>query len=400
MTKNLLRETWTNVDSFELRLLLEERIGGPSQYDGPVDKLYLPMAREACRVALTFRGNEIVAIESGKAFDPAEWERLCEQYEKEVLVGPLKVGRNYSFSSFKVPGWWRGNRSGVQILPPHDKAPASIEAAEHPLILEFPVKESGLWRITNHRRAREHRNLTLLLNLLLAGGTTLQPRQPEGFWALVPTEAQPLNIQLVQQYFWAELGDVVRPSLSAPVGSLLAEVPPDEYYSKVGNDGGPLRIPEDLDDSICLYQKLSLPNRSKLDRALFWLSTAKRQWSFSASSSYSSLVSAIESLTERGEQHLVYCEKCKRDSQHDAPGATAKFRDFLETYAPGDTIKKRRNQMYELRSGILHGGNLIQLDRDRALGWDPPWWNEREIQWELWGVTRVALRNWLKNPST
>jgi hypothetical protein len=75
-----------NVDSFELRLLLKERIGGPGQYDGCADKLYLPRAREACQVALTFRGNEIVTIEPGKAFDPAEWERLCEQFEKEVLV--------------------------------------------------------------------------------------------------------------------------------------------------------------------------------------------------------------------------------------------------------------------------------------------------------------------------
>jgi hypothetical protein len=99
--------------------------------------LYLPLAREACRVALAFRSNEIVAIEPGAAFDPAEWERLCEQFEKEVLVGPLKVGRNYSFSSFRVSGWWRGNRSGVQILPPHDTAPATLEAAEHHSSLNF-----------------------------------------------------------------------------------------------------------------------------------------------------------------------------------------------------------------------------------------------------------------------
>ena len=47
MTANLLSETWTNLDSSELSLLLNMRIGGPGQYDGRSNnsnKLYLPLA--------------------------------------------------------------------------------------------------------------------------------------------------------------------------------------------------------------------------------------------------------------------------------------------------------------------------------------------------------------------
>jgi hypothetical protein len=33
-----------------------------------------------------------------------------------------------------------------------------------------------------------------------------------------------------------------------------------------------------------------------------------------------------------------------------------------------------------------------------AENWDPPWWNERELNEELGKLTRTALRNWLKNP--
>ncbi len=40
----------------------------------------------------------------------------------------------------------------------------------------------------------------------------------------------------------------------------------------------------------------------------------------------------------------------------------------------------------------------MQLDQDIAFGWDPPEWNERELYNELWSLTRIALRNWLKNP--
>jgi hypothetical protein len=52
--------------------------------------------------------------------------------------------------------------------------------------------------------------------------------------------------------------------------------------------------------------------------------------------------------------------------------------------------------MYSLRSGILHGSELMQLDQDLAFGWDPPWWKERELHDELWTITRLAVRNWLK----
>ena len=45
---NLLRQSWADLDSHELRLLLDKRIGGPGQYDGRPenpDRFYLPRAR-------------------------------------------------------------------------------------------------------------------------------------------------------------------------------------------------------------------------------------------------------------------------------------------------------------------------------------------------------------------
>jgi hypothetical protein len=54
--------------------------------------------------------------------------------------------------------------------------------------------------------------------------------------------------------------------------------------------------------------------------------------------------------------------------------------------------------MYALRSSILHGSDLMQIDQDLAFGLDAPDWNEYELHSELWSITRLALRNWLKNP--
>ena len=117
------------------------------------------------------------------------------------------------------------------------------------------------------------------------------------------------------------------------------------------------------------------------------------------SSSFASLISAVESLTTRGTVHKIYCRRCRENRDHDVPGPTRQFRDFFETHTPQISLKERRNKMYALRSGILHGTNLMAFDMDFAFGWDPPWWNEKQLDDELWGLTRIAVRAWLTNPS-
>jgi len=434
---NLLSDSWKTMDSYELRLLLDKHVGGPGQYDGideNPNKIYLPLAREGCQIGLTYSKKEkIIAIEPGPAFDAAKWRRSSEEIENSILGGPLKVGRGYSFSGYRVRGSWRGERSGVQILPPPDDAPrAPVEIADHPFILEFPIRASDFWQLTNYRRIREHRNLTLLLNLLLAGGTSLQPLRPEHFWACVrgddestsnyqralprsflsgvikrwfgawsgknlrPRDAQSTEIKWVQQYYFANLGEVVIDQLSPPASEKVEEL---DRGPTVGHDGKGLRVPADLDESICLYLNLDDKNRAKFDRAAFWMDMASRQWANAASSSFASLVTASESLTERGSIHRVYCETCKAESQHDVPGATEGFHAFFEKYAPGESLRKRRSKMYDLRSGILHGSKLMQLDQYRRFGWDPPEWNQTELHRELWSLTRTAARNWLQNPT-
>lgn len=87
-------------------------------------------------------------------------------------------------------------------------------------------------------------------------------------------------------------------ALSPSADARLEEVNPDEDYA-VGHDGKGLRVPAELDQSICFYLSLSSTNRAKFDRAAFWLDMASRQWSISVSTSLASLVSVIESLIRR-----------------------------------------------------------------------------------------------------
>lgn len=399
---NLLRATWTQLDSLELKLLLVERIGGPGQFADSDDrnKLCLPLGGAVCRLVLTFRSKEVVEVAPGPAFDGAEWRHIEAEIEESLLVGARKVGRDFSFSSHRVFGSWRGERSGVQILPPPEEAPhAPFEMAEHPFVLEFPLQTTSMWPLTNHRRRREHRRLTLLLNVLLAGRTSLQPLRADHFWAGIPREDGRVDIRYVQQFFMADLGAVVIDSLSGPAGLRLEEIASNEYYARVGHDGLGLRVPSDLDLSILQYRGLSRQRRAQFDRCAFWMDMASREWTVSVSSSFASLVSAVEALTDRGETHRVPCEQCGTISQHEVPGATERFRTFFETYAPGGGLRSRRNEMYSLRSGILHGSELMQLDQDLSFGWDPPGWNERELHDDLWRLTRIATRNWLSQTS-
>jgi hypothetical protein len=254
--------------------------------------------------------------------------------------------------------------------------------AEHPFILEFPLRETKLWPLTNHRRIRDHRRLTLLLNVLLAGRTNVQLQRQPHCWGMFRREGGELETQWIQNSYFGILGDVVQDALSQPADSLLPEIPADRYFTAVrGIDGQGMRLPDDLDDSICRYQALPPARQEEFDRAAYWLDMASRQWDISVSASFAALVSVIEALINRRGR-----------------GSVERFRQVLEQYAPGATLRARRDEMYDLRSGILHGSELMTLDEDRSFGWDPPWWNERELHEELWTVTRIAVRNWLRNP--
>lgn len=106
---------------------------------------------------------------------------------------------------------------------------------------------------------------------------------------------------------------------------------------------------------------------------------ASRLWGTSFSAVFSSLVIAIEALADK------------------RMGNKARFRQFLEVYAPGAALEERRNRMYALRSEIPHSDLLMEMDQDTHFSWGPPEREEEGLLWELWGLTRIALRNWLRN---
>lgn len=400
MTKNLLKENWRLFDQHELRLALGEYIGGPGQFqdrEKNPNKFSLPQSGAECKIILTLNSGKITSIEQGPAFERVEWDSIVEKIECAISTGPKVIGRNLSFSTFRVTGSWLGQKSGIQILaPPIDAPRANMEIAEHPFLLEFPINESNISSITNYRWKINHRRTTLILNLFLNGHTSSPLSRPEQRWAQVEKNDGTQETRWVTCSYFAKFGNTIIENLSPPTEPELLEVNPEEYYAGHGHDGRPLQIPSDLDNSLSLYRNLSNENRSKFDRAAFWMDLASRQWHVSISSSFASLVSAVEALTERGEIHSTKCPLCNTITNRHSPGPTKNFINFLETYAPGKSNKKRCNEMYSLRSGILHGSNLMRLDEDNYFGLDPHWLGQHELTNELWLLTKASLRQWLK----
>ena len=398
---NLLK--WRNLDSIELRVLLHELIGGTGQSDdlgrAKPRNFYLPLAGPSCRVVLTFDGKKVIDIKPGEASDAAQWQQINNEIEHSILAGHTKVGREYSFSGRRVKGSWRGEHSGVQILPPPADAPsAPLEQADHPFILEFPLMVSSVDALTNYRRSRKHRDLTLLLNVLLVGGAKSMGFRYPSFWAYEATDLSQKS-KWVTQRFSAPLGACLIDQLSLPAAHQLEELAPEEYDAMLGNDGEGLRVPSDLDQSIYSYEALLAPNRERFDRAAFWFGTASGMRDVSVSASFAAFVSAIESLTARGTRHKFECPVCGGPGTHEVPGPTKLFRNFLATYAPDASLAKDRDRMYKLRSDILHGSDVLEIDQIVPIqGWTPTGFKEDELYNGMWRVTRTALRNWLKSP--
>jgi len=70
--------------------------------------------------------------------------------------------------------------------------------------------------------------------------------------------------------FLANVGRSVIADLSPSASELLDQVIAADYYAEGGRGAGTgLRVPADLDESICLYQQLSPTNRARFDRAAF-----------------------------------------------------------------------------------------------------------------------------------
>jgi hypothetical protein len=251
--------------------------------------------------------------------------------------------------------------------------------------------ESNDRSVMDVRRTQEHRKLTQVLNVALVGGTSIASRRAHAAWTHTGLEAKWVSVG----FPYSPPGSPVIEEWTPPTANSLEKVPPNVYYSNHGSDGLGLRIPSDLDELILGYRNLPTAKRAQFDRAAYWLSTSSQFGNVSTSAAFAALVSAIESLTKRGDKCSGVCNTCDRKCLHEIPGPTKNFRAFLEEYVPEPEAGPRLSKMYDMRSRILHGSDLMQLDQDFTAS-DPTSSFEIDLHGDLLSMTRIALRAWLQ----
>jgi hypothetical protein len=115
---------------------------------------------------------------------------------------------------------------------------------------------------------------------------------------------------------------------------------------------------------------------------------------YSRSAWFTALVTALETLIptpSSGEQ----CPKCKRSV---GKGATLRFREFLDEYAPVDPHfqRSRVTLFYEFRSKLAHGAALSYFDRgDIAIALAGTPREEQQIYDEIVQLVKFVIVIWL-----
>jgi len=313
----------------------------------------------------------------------------------EVAFAPdtgSEVRRDVLFSVPEVKGYWR-HGDDWQILPAPPQAPRpGFLLGEHPFVLEYRVRSSANDAVVFTRRRRSW-ELHLLLSLVLRGSITHETDAKPHHWVLMgePTAAG-VHTAYVNEGYMVE-GLIARAdSFSNPEGlPELVVVPDEEYYARRGIDisEDALDAPAGLDAFLNRFEDADPRTREQLLRASYWLDAAYRVWDTSKSLSYIAAVNAVESLVPKREHDPCPC--CGLDR---SPGPTARFHDFVETYAAAEGAADRK-AIYRLRSAFVHGDGLHNFDVPRVWGALVPGdMKHRELHDAAFAVASTAIRTW------
>jgi hypothetical protein len=343
--------------------------------------------------------GQILGFEPGPGLTDELIAELREQVDAAFAQDAgVEVRRGLLFGMPPVNSFWR-HGDDWQILPAPPQAPRpSFLMGDHPFVLEYRVRSSSAFSVALMRRSRRYWELHLLLSLLLRGRITRETPESQHHWVILP-EPMPNGRQTAyvnEGYLVGEGFVLVADDFSDPSEyQQLAVVPDDDYYARRGVQRDEMDVPACLDVFFDRFEAANARTRDQLLRASYWLDAAYRVWHTSKSLSFIATINAVEVLVP--EVNEDRCPECGRDR---SPGPTARFHDFVETYAAAEGAEERK-ALYQLRSAFVHGGALHNLDIPRAWGMEPHVMRHHELHDIALKVSRAAIRTWfLSQPAT
>ena len=183
----------------------------------------------------------------------------------------------------------------------------------------------------------------------------------------------------------------------------IKTIPAQEYYSNniqqsllhgrgsVFDRSVSLVLPDSISQSLDIVLDLPKEEFNKFLNACTWYDRIEEFWNISHSSAFISSVIAIECLRDKSKDE--HCGECKQ-----IKNITKNFKEFLSEYVPFiDQVPQVKKAIYDIRSKLAHGVNLLSQDIE-------PWNNTinpkamseaRVEQALLFIITVTVLRNWL-----
>lgn len=397
MPDNLLSQLDAlGLDHYELLTLMGSHWGGSCTTE---DNSVLYPCTESYVVKARTKNDQIISIEPGPGFSENTLVPLKDKIRTTLIESSGSIIRaDILFSSKPVKGSFRITDGQLQIIPAPDHAPhPPMMIADHPFILEFPIKCSSDGFVTNNRAMRRALELTWTLNALLRSAISRIGPRVRHLWGLalsdqieVPTQQ---NVKWVQEYYAIDNLPIQYADFSAPRPEQIRVIPHDEYYGSPFILSDDLVLPDSISQMIEKADRLDLDERRRFIRAVRWMYAAYPLHSHLISSCFVALVSAIEALMPDPDRQDP-CPTCQKDR---SPGPTRRFQDFVERYAPSpDPEEKNRKRLYKIRSALAHGRDLLRFD---SAPWD---WSlnttsatEREALDQLFRIVRAVIVNWL-----
>lgn len=295
------------------------------------------------------------------------------------------------FAGIPVAGAFYDELTGVGLtglLAEAPRPPAFI--GDHPLLIEVPFISSPDPWISLHRRWRVLDEWTWALNAILLHRLKTYHSHQAWYIAIDPL-ADPPSFKAqwgTEGYAWSGFGSPIDWSSA----SAMPMTPDDEYYSCLGvSVGETLPLPGSLAAHLQAFSRLATDERGRFLQAGHWLTAAIDLWGTHMGSWYIAQVAAIESIVHRREPPHP-CPECGQERLNQP---TKRFKDFISRYAPGSGTRSDLDDLYRVRSGLVHGSALLHHDSPFGGGMLSFVTNEREPMDRLSRLVTISLVNWL-----
>jgi hypothetical protein len=181
------------------------------------------------------KSGKVKAIEAGPGFSNEELKILKAKVASELVASPVtKIERAILFSSHPVKGCYR---SGVRLQigdAPESAPKPPVVKADHPFVLEFPLRQSSDEFITVQRRSRQTLEWTWFLNAVLRTRIKAIGPRAEYHWVATLSGNQALTQADViwgQEFYTIDGFKTQDEEFSACGEPHIATIPVEEYYA-------------------------------------------------------------------------------------------------------------------------------------------------------------------------